>query len=267
MDRQRLLVLVAGALTGVFSGLTGVGGGVILVSMMVSFLGFSQHRAHGTSLAVIISLALFGAITYAAQGYYHLELTLILGVASIFGVVIGARLMASVSQIQLRRAFGIFLFFISTTMLLRGVDLGLDFSGLPEPKPVGTLFWALLGALAGVLGGFLGIGGAMVIVPAMVLLAGFEQHMAQGISLAVITLTSLMGAFTHYKLGNVNVNVALAMGPAAVVMVIISSAIAGQIDGFWLSKVFGASMLYFAYLFTFRRAHRPVVARKEVDAV
>lgn len=78
MDRQRLLVLVAGALTGVFSGLTGVGGGVILVSMMVSFLGFTQHRAHGTSLAVIIFLALFGAIATQIDGFW---LTKIFGAA------------------------------------------------------------------------------------------------------------------------------------------------------------------------------------------
>lgn len=258
MDRTKLLVLGAGALTGVFSGLTGVGGGVILVSMMVSFLGFTQHRAHGTSLAVIIFLALFGAATYAAQGYYDTGLTLVLGFASVVGVVAGARLMAMVSQVQLRRAFGIFLFFVSATMLLKGVDVGAGkMPALPSGE-LGLAFWVALGLIAGILGGFMGIGGAMIIVPAMVLVAGFEQHMAQGISLAVITLTALMGAFTHYKLGNVSLDVALAMGPPAVVTVIIASAVAGQLDGFWLTKIFGGAMLYFAFLFTFRGRRRSV---------
>ncbi len=263
MDREKLLVLMAGALTGVFSGLTGVGGGVFLVSTLVSFLGFTQHRAHGTSLAVIIFLALFGAATYAFQGYYDLELTLILGVASAVGVIAGARLMAAVSQVQLRRAFGLFLFLVSTTMLLKGIDLpgsaGILPAGVGEtPVPIGLPFWVILGLIAGVLGGFMGIGGAMIIVPAMVLVAGFEQHMAQGISLAVITLTSLMGAFTHYKLGNVNVDVALRMAPAAIVTVILGSAAAGQLDGFWLTKIFGVAMLYFAFLFTFKGGRRPL---------
>lgn len=254
--RETLLTLLAGSLTGVFSGLTGVGGGVILVSMMVSFLGFTQHRAHGTSLAVIIFLAFFGAITYGLQGYYDLGLTLTLGLASMVGVVAGARLMATIPAPQLRRAFGIFLFAVSGTMLLRGVDLGVGGTAPEGLADVGPAFWVVLGLVAGVLGGFLGIGGAMVLVPAMVLVAGYEQHMAQGISLAVITTTSLLGAFTHYKLGNVNLGTAVAMGPPSVVMVILSSAVAGMVDGFWLTKVFGAAMIYFAYLFTFGRARR-----------
>lgn len=115
LSSQRGLTILTGAVTGLFSGFTGVGGGAILVSMMVSFLGLSQHKAHGTSLAVIVSLAFFGALTYAAQGYYDIPLTVLLALGSIFGVVAGDRLMVQLPSRQLRKAFGIFLFFVADT--------------------------------------------------------------------------------------------------------------------------------------------------------
>ncbi len=54
--------------TGAFSGLTGVGGGAMLVSLMVSLLEMKQRLAQGTSLAIIMPVAFFGALTYAIQG-------------------------------------------------------------------------------------------------------------------------------------------------------------------------------------------------------
>lgn len=258
MSRHAALTLLTGGLTGLFSGFTGVGGGAILVSMMVSFLGMTQHRAQGTSLAVIISLAFFGAITYSLQGYHELSLSLTLAFGSIFGVVAGARIMSGLPAAQLRRAFGIFLFFISLQMLARGV---VQVSGPPvDPSLVGLPLWLALGVVSGMLAGFLGIGGAMIIIPVMVLVAGYEQHMAQGVSLAVITITSLVGAYTHYKLGNVDVGAAVLMAPSSVVMVVVASALAGQLDSFWLTKIFGLAMLWFGYQFTFRKGRQPAAA-------
>ncbi|MCV0402720.1 MAG: sulfite exporter TauE/SafE family protein [Chloroflexi bacterium] len=56
-----------------------------------------------------------------------------------------------------------------------------------------------IGLGAGVLAGLMGIGGGVVIVPAMVLLAGFDQHVAQGTSLVVIIPSALLGSVTHYR--------------------------------------------------------------------
>ena len=65
MARTLLVPIGVGVVAGFFSGMTGVGGGAILVSLMVNFMGLTQHRAHGTSLAVIISVSLVAAIGYA----------------------------------------------------------------------------------------------------------------------------------------------------------------------------------------------------------
>ena len=257
--------ILTGAITGFFSGFTGVGGGAILVTMMVSFLKIPQHKAHGTSLAIIILGAFFGAITYAVGGWYNVFLTISLAIGSIFGVILGAKIMVRLPAPQLRRLFGIFLFYVSLSMLSKGVlDVG---SGTPPLDPEfitsaqSVPFWLMVGFSAGVFAGILGIGGGLLMVPVMALGAGLDQRLVQGISLAVITITSIVGTYTHYKMGNVDVPLAVIMGPSAVLTAIAASAIASRTDPFWLTKIFGFAMLYFAFQFTFRpTARRPAVA-------
>jgi uncharacterized protein len=248
----------------VFSGLTGVGGGAILVSLLVSWLDLNQHRAQGTTPVAILPVALAGAATYLIQGFLGvfrfdgwLALTLIpaLALPSIAGVVIGGTWMAALPASQLRRAFGVFLFFVAFSMLTRGI--------LPIGTPNGAslevpfIFWVLLGFVSGVFSGFLGIGGAMVMIPFMTLGAGIPQHMTQGVSLAVVAVTTMAGALTQLRLQNVEMNAIPAMLPGSLIAVLIASLLAGRLDSFWLTKIFGVVMLYFGYQFTFR----PIIRR------
>lgn len=107
-----------GAIAGMLAGLTGVGGGVFLVPLMVGLLALAQHQAHGTSFVVIFPIALVGAITYAILG--HMDWTLILALAfgGVVGVVLGARLMMLVSERHLRWLFGIFLVVVGGCMII-----------------------------------------------------------------------------------------------------------------------------------------------------
>src|SRR5207253_10397700 len=73
-------------------------------------------------------------------------------------------------------------------------------------RPSGLSLWAialLVGIVAGVLSGLLGIGGGAVMVPAMTLLMGLSQHVAQGTSLLVIIPTAIAWSITHYRTGNI----------------------------------------------------------------
>ncbi len=268
---SRKLAMLTGAITGLFSGFTGVGGGAILVTMMVTFLKIPQHKAHGTSLAIIITGAFFGAITYALGGWYNIFLTLSLAFGSIFGVIVGAKIMMKLPAPQLRRIFGLFLFYVSLSMLSKGIiQVGsgappLDPSYVTSPESVPL--WLGVGFMAGVFAGILGIGGGLLMVPVMALGAGMDQRLVQGISLAVITITSIVGTYTHYKLGNVDVPTALIVGPSTAVTAIVASAIASRTDPFLLTKIFGLAMLYFAFQFTFKNApQRPTTTQAAAPA-
>ncbi|MFH1645283.1 MAG: TSUP family transporter [Candidatus Omnitrophota bacterium] len=74
---------------------------------------------------------------------------------------------------------------------------------------VGIIFYVCLGLLAGMLSGVLGIGGGTIIIPALVFIAGFSQHQAQGTTLALmIPPIGLLAAMKYYMDGNVNIKAA-----------------------------------------------------------
>lgn len=100
-----------------------------------------------------------------------------------------------------------------------------------------------LGLAAGVLGGMLGIGGGTIVIPGVVLLLEAEQHMAQGISLAAMSLTALVGAFIHYRQGNVKSRMVLLIAPSAIAFTYIGAWAAGIVTAEWLSRVFAIALL------------------------
>ena len=116
MRRQILTAILIGMSAGLVGGLLGIGGGVVLVPMMVALLAFTQEEAHGTSLGVIVLLALSGAILYAVQGNIDWVLAGGLAVGGAIGAVVGARLMVRVPTRRLRQGFGVLL--LATAVLM-----------------------------------------------------------------------------------------------------------------------------------------------------
>lgn len=101
------------------AGFLGVGGGIILVPMMVGLLGLTQHKAHGTSLAVIIPIAIVGMLVYALRGHVDWVLVATIGSGSIIGVIVGAKLMMKVPAHRLRQLFGVYAIAIAVLLLVR----------------------------------------------------------------------------------------------------------------------------------------------------
>jgi len=86
----RTLKLVAiGSAAGLFSGLFGVGGGIVIVPLLVLWLGYGEREATGTSLAAIVFIAAFAASLQAAYGNVHVLDGLLLGIPAVAGVLLG----------------------------------------------------------------------------------------------------------------------------------------------------------------------------------
>lgn len=116
MNKQAKCILI-GVIAGLLSGLFGVGGGIILVPAMTSYLAASQHIAHATSLAVIIPTALTGSLVYGRHGNLDISLALYLAAGSSIGALAGARLMQKLSAVQLQYSFGCLLIVIGLRMI------------------------------------------------------------------------------------------------------------------------------------------------------
>lgn len=100
-----------------------------------------------------------------------------------------------------------------------------------------------IGLAAGVLSGVLGIGGGLVSIPGMVLLLGVDQKVAQGVALAVMVFTALVGGITHYRQGNVRLGIVAWLAPAAVGFAILGAWVAGASPSELLTRLFGVALL------------------------
>lgn len=100
-----------------------------------------------------------------------------------------------------------------------------------------------IGVVVGVLSGVLGIGGAPILVPAMIFLLGVDQKTAQGVSLAVIVPTAVAGALTHHRLGNVELRITAWLVPSAIVGAIVGAILATGLDASILRRAFAVLLL------------------------
>lgn len=101
-----------------------------------------------------------------------------------------------------------------------------------------------IGLAAGILSGLVGIGGGLVIVPALVYFMHLSQHQAQGTSLGVLLLpVGILAVYNYYNKGFVDIKFALIIAATFVVGGFIGSKIAIAIDQNMLKKVFGVFML------------------------
>ncbi len=114
-----LAYVALGVFAGVLSGLIGVGGGVVIVPVLVFLFGMSQHKAEGTTLALLVPpIGILAAWTYYKEGYVHLHAAALICVGFLVGGLFGARLAIHLSNIALQRTFGVALLLIAIKMIL-----------------------------------------------------------------------------------------------------------------------------------------------------
>ncbi|MCU0843420.1 MAG: sulfite exporter TauE/SafE family protein [Spirochaetes bacterium] len=101
-----------------------------------------------------------------------------------------------------------------------------------------------IGTVAGMASGLMGIGGGVVIIPALILMLGFDQHLAQGTSLAaMVPPIGLLAAYVYYKSGHVNIPVSALIAAGFIAGGMFGAKIVVNIDAGVLRKVFGVVLL------------------------
>jgi uncharacterized membrane protein YfcA len=105
----------------------------------------------------------------------------------------------------------------------------------------------MIGIAAGVLGGMFGLGGGIIMIPALVYLLGMSQHGAQGTSVAImLPPIGIMAAYNYYKAGEINIKYALIIAAAFIIGGYFGSQLALQLSTNVLKKVFAVVMIIFA---------------------
>ncbi len=201
-----MIKFLIGLVAGSFGGLFGLGGGVIMIPLMTGILKMGQHKAHGTSLVALIFTGITGAITYALNGSVDIMASLLLASTAMLTARAGARYANVLPEWKLKRSFGGFMILVTLLLPMKPYLYSMAVAG-PAIGWVKILILLLIGCFTGFISGMMGVGGGTVMVPSMVLLAGITQHTAQGSSLLAMIPAGGVGAFTHWRLGNVNTSI------------------------------------------------------------
>ena len=113
-----ILYLLLGLSAGIISGLIGIGGGIIIVPALVYLFGLTQHQAQGTTLALLVPpIGLLAAWTYYKHGYVNLTIARFVCIGFLVGGLLGAKIAVGLSNVILRRVFGIALLLVSLYMI------------------------------------------------------------------------------------------------------------------------------------------------------
>jgi len=220
------LVSLAGGIVGFSLGLTGGGGAIFAVPLLVYVVGTSPRDAVGISLATVGITSFIGTIRSWRGGALELPTGLLFAAAGALGTPAGAWLAKRIPESLLLTLFGLLMLVVAVRMWKRRVGptatpasvSRLPDSQLPiadsgsacERDDAGRLLmtarcrWLLLalGLFTGILSGLFGVGGGFIIVPALVLFSGMTMNRAVGTSLLVITLVSAAGLGSQWLNGN-----------------------------------------------------------------
>lgn len=207
------LSLIFGAVVGLSLGLTGGGGAIFAVPMLVYGLGMATREAVGISLAAVGVTSFVGFVGRWRSGLVEIRTGLLFAAAGMIGAPIGSWLAGLIPEPLLLTLFAILMLVVAYRMWANaaavaavcpvkdpdedGPSCQRDAEGNLRLTSRCARLLLLVGLLTGVLSGLFGVGGGFVIVPALILFSGMAIHRAVGTSLLVITLVSVSGVASH----------------------------------------------------------------------
>ena len=117
-----LALLAVGLIIGSMSGMVGIGGGILIIPVLTIGLGFTQARANGTSLAMLLPpVGILAVLAYARAGNVDWRVATLLAIGFIFGAAIGGSIVnrGMINPTALRILFGILLLYVAGRTLFR----------------------------------------------------------------------------------------------------------------------------------------------------
>lgn len=238
--RLRYAVIV-GIAAGLLGGLFGVGGGLIVVPGLIGFAKMERRLAHGTSLLATMFIAMGSLVTYLAHGNVDWAVALLLMTGSIAGAVVGTHLLHVIPRRVLVLVFVITILATATRLLISS-----DSNGREALTVVTAGMLVLFGFFTGTLAGLLGIGGGVVMVPAMIVGVGMLPVMAKGTSVAVIVPTSIMGTLRNRKTANVDIRVGVIVGAVGAGAAVVGGTISVMISDQLANTMFALLLIFVA---------------------
>jgi uncharacterized protein len=257
-----IVAVALGAGVGLILALTGAGGGILAVPLLVFGVHLSIVQAAPIGLLAVGIASAVGALLGLREGLVRYRAAALIGIVGMALAPIGLRLARVVPNEPLTIAFAFVLAIVAVRMLRASLQTsgeGAHRAGDCACKVdarTGRLRWtwrcagslAATGVVSGVLSGLLGVGGGFVIVPALSRFSDIPTRSIIASSLAVIALVSVGGVTAAAAQGSVQWNVALPFSAGAALALLAGRAAAARLHGAHLQRAFAITSLLVSVL-------------------
>ena len=253
MNEATLIAAALGSLVGIVLALTGAGGGIVAVPLVVFGLGLDVATAGPIGLMAVGLAAGIGAVLALREGRVRYKAASLMAATGALASPLGLALARRVPNKPLMLVFAAVLIYVATRMFFQHRATASAHAVTPPRQPAcmldaekGKLRWTapcaraltLSGAAAGLLSGLLGVGGGFVIVPALRRISDIPMEGIVATSLAVITLVSASGVIASAASGHLAWAVALPFTAGAVLGMLAGRRAARRLSGARMQQSF-----------------------------
>ena len=261
MDLLPYLTLAIGVFVGILMGLTGAGGGILSVPLLVFLLHLPISEAGPIALTAITISASVGAMIGLNAKLLRYKAATFMALFGLFLSPLGLWLAQKAPNTPLLILFSLVLMYVSIRMLLQ-VRRVLSGKSMPAAKAppcqldlsIGKLIWtapcarALMfaGASAGFLSGLLGVGGGFILVPALNKFTDLPMKSIVATSLGVLAIVSAGGAFISLASGTLNMGIAIPFSIGSLLGLLLGKFLEKKISGPRVQQIFAIFTLIIA---------------------
>lgn len=253
-----IVFLLVGLGVGVLSGMLGIGGGTILVPLFKLGFGLPALGATATSLFTIIPTSISGVISHIRKGTCVVRLGVAAGLGGALTSPLGVWLSFQSPEWATMVACAIVIAYSASTMLTKAVKLWraqksitlsqgsakVDAAVYEVPLGVRNVIIAgVIGLVAGVLSGYVGLGGGFLIIPLFMQLLHMPMKLTSGTSLMAVMMLAVPGTVTQALLGNVDWAAGICVALGAVPGAILGTRLLAHISEVRLRFMFGGFLL------------------------
>jgi hypothetical protein len=247
-----LLLSLGGITAGIFGGLLGIGGGILIMPILRFVMGLEPAYAAGTCVVAVFFTTLSGSLKHFKLGHIDFRSILPVILSGLLSTLIFSLLFYYLSNkdIWLDVATGVVFSFVALRMIWEGI------SGYLERGPItdsgasieGSFFAkTTIGGLAGILPGLLGIGTGAVLVPAFAFTLNAPIKIAIGSSLACFSLNAFASSLLKLSQGFVQVNMLIPLCLGTIIGARIGATLNGKLNSPFLKVLFGTVFVYVAF--------------------
>ena len=261
---MQIEIIIIGILAGLFAGMFGVGGGIVIIPALVLVLGWDMHLAAGTSLATLLMpVGFLALLQYKRANLLYLKGSAFIALGIIFGNIAGSTIALNVDGTILKQLFGLFL----TTLGIKQSQLFAFFrkkniennnetqtENSIKLHGIKNYILIAIGIVTGILAGLFGIGGGIIITTVLIGIYKINPKQAVAMSLSAMFLpVGIGGVLLYNEYSYVNIWAAVIMAVGMEIGSAVSAKFAILLNANLLSRLFGLVLIIVGLYFIFQR--------------